>query len=208
MTTISISVVALSVMGVIAAAMNPSPANAQGSTDGNPVVVLETTLGTIEITLDLEKAPISVENFLAYMNEGFYDDTIFHRVIPGFMAQGGGFAKTYAQKETKPAIKNEATNGLKNDHGTVAMARTGEVNSATCQFFINLADNDFLNHKNTSPQGYGYAVFGKVTNGMEVVEAMAKVRTGSQMLSTPYGPQPSKDVPTAQMVIKKVSLKK
>lgn len=140
----------------------------------NPHVVLTTSMGDIEIELDSGKAPISTENFLAYVNSGFYDGTIFHRVIPGFMAQGGGFTADMQQKKANAPIKNEAKNGLTNARGTIAMARTNAVDSATSQFFINVVDNDFLNH---SPANYGYAVFGKVVKGMDVVDSMMKEKT-------------------------------
>lgn len=144
---------------------------------GKPVIVLETSLGSIEIELDAEKAPISTENFLAYVDSGHYDGTLFHRVIPGFMIQGGGFDASMTQKRTRPPIKNEADNGLENLRGTVAMARTNVVDSATSQFFINLKDNDFLNH---GGRDFGYAVVGKVTAGMDVVDKIAAVKTGSR----------------------------
>jgi cyclophilin family peptidyl-prolyl cis-trans isomerase len=141
-----------------------------------PTVVLETSMGNIEIELDKEKAPISVENFLGYVNEGFYDGLIFHRVIGNFMVQGGGFDKDMNQKPPKSPIKNEADNGLKNDKYTVAMARTNIVDSATSQFFINVADNDFLNN---GLRDFGYAVFGKVTAGTDVVDKIKSVQTTS-----------------------------
>jgi peptidyl-prolyl cis-trans isomerase A (cyclophilin A) len=144
---------------------------------GKPVVVLETSLGSIEIELDTEKAPISAENFLAYVDAGHYDGTIFHRVIPDFMIQGGGFEPSMSQKPVQAPIKNEAKNGLLNQRGTVAMARTNVVDSATSQFFINLKDNDFLNH---SGRDYGYAVFGRVTSGMDVVDKIAAVKTANR----------------------------
>jgi cyclophilin family peptidyl-prolyl cis-trans isomerase len=133
---------------------------------GKPVVILSTSQGDIKVELDAEKAPITVENFLRYVDDGFFDGTIFHRVIPGFMIQCGGFDREMVQKDTREAIKNEADNGLSNDRGSLAMARTSEVNSATSQFFINLKDNDFLNH---GSRDFGYAVFGRVVDGMEVV---------------------------------------
>ncbi|APG29034.1 hypothetical protein A7E78_05680 [Syntrophotalea acetylenivorans] len=142
-------------------------------------VLLKTTQGDIVIALDEENAPISAANFLAYVNEGFYDGTIFHRVIPNFMIQGGGMTADMSQKDNRPPIKNEADNGLKNLRGTLAMARTQIVDSATSQFFINLVDNAFLDHQDPSPQGYGYAVFGKVVKGMETVDAIAAVATGN-----------------------------
>jgi len=150
------------------------------------VVILTTSLGEIKIELDAEKAPISSENFLAYVDDGFYDGTIFHRVISGFMVQGGGMTPDMRQKPTKAPIKNEADNGLKNDRGTIAMARTADVNSATAQFFINHRDNDFLNH---GARDFGYAVFGHVVDGMDVVDKIAAVPTGPG------------DVPTEAVVI-------
>jgi cyclophilin family peptidyl-prolyl cis-trans isomerase len=159
---------------------------------------IETDLGTIELELDEKKAPITVKNFVDYAKSGHYNDTIFHRVINGFMIQGGGFTADMNQKETKEPIRNEAMNGLKNDRGTIAMARTMVVDSATSQFFINLVDNSFLNFRNPSPQGFGYAVFGKVTKGMEVVDAIAKVQTGNKGMH--------QDVPVKPVVIKKVTV--
>jgi peptidyl-prolyl cis-trans isomerase A (cyclophilin A) len=147
----------------------------------NPIVVLKTNFGDIKIELYPDKAPISVKNFIWYVDNKFYDGLTFHRVKPGFMIQGGGFNSKMKQKEGNAPITNEATNGLANDRGTIAMARTNVVNSATSQFFINLVDNAFLNHKNTTPQGYGYAVFGKVINGMDVVDKIAQVKTHSYM---------------------------
>ena len=141
--------------------------------------VIETSMGSVTLELDEAKAPLTVANFVQYAKEGFYDGTIFHRVIDGFMIQGGGFTKDMNQKDTREAIRNEAMNGLRNDRGTIAMARTSVVDSATSQFFINLVDNDFLNFQNPTPQGFGYAVFGKVTDGMDVVDAIGKVRTGN-----------------------------
>ncbi|MBW2244958.1 MAG: peptidylprolyl isomerase [Deltaproteobacteria bacterium] len=149
------------------------------TTKGNPVVILTTSKGTIEIELDTENAPISSENFLAYVDSGHFDGTIFHRVIPGFMVQGGGFTADMNQKSTQASIENEATNGIKNERGTLSMARTSDVNSATSQFFINVADNKFLDHTSPDPRGYGYAVFAKVTSGMDVVDAIVAVPTGN-----------------------------
>jgi len=143
-------------------------------------VKLQTSKGDIVLSLNAEKASISVENFLTYVNKGFYDGTIFHRVIDGFMIQGGGFNEKMMQKPTRPEIKNEADNGLKNNRGTIAMARTQVVDSATSQFFINLVDNAFLNFSSPTPSGYGYAVFGEVVEGLEVIDAIAKVATGSR----------------------------
>lgn len=145
----------------------------------NPRVLLSTSHGDITLELDAAKAPVSTKNFVDYVTSGFFDGTIFHRVIPDFMIQGGGFTADMRQKATQCAIANEAGNGLKNDRGTIAMARTSDPNSATCQFFINLKDNGFLNHTSPTPQGWGYAVFGKVVEGMDVVDAIAKVATGN-----------------------------
>jgi cyclophilin family peptidyl-prolyl cis-trans isomerase len=142
-------------------------------------VRIETSMGVIVAELDGEKAPETVQNFLSYVNSRFYDGTIFHRVIDGFMIQGGGFTPDMEVKETESPIKNEAGNGLKNLRGTLAMARTNVVDSATSQFFINLVDNGFLDHKNRTPQGFGYAVFGRVVEGMDVVDAIGSVQTGN-----------------------------
>ena len=161
-------------------------------------VTMETTKGMITLALDNEKAPETVKNFVQYAKEGHYDGTIFHRVIDGFMIQGGGFTKDMNQKETREPIRNEAMNGLKNRRGTIAMARTMVIDSATSQFFINLVDNDFLDFQNPTPQGFGYAVFGEVTDGLEVVDAIGKVQTGS------VGPY--QNVPDEAVVIKKVTV--
>ena len=150
------------------------------TTADNPTVLIETTMGNITIELDMQNAPISSENFLAYVDDGYFVDTTFHRIIPDFMIQGGGITADMQDKSSKrAAIENEANNGVKNDRGTLAMARTGEPHSATSQFFINHADNGFLNHTSESMQGWGYAVFGKVTDGMDIIDAMAKVSTGN-----------------------------
>jgi cyclophilin family peptidyl-prolyl cis-trans isomerase len=141
---------------------------------GNPIVTMKTSMGTVKIELDKEKAPITVENFVQYAKDGFYDGTIFHRVIAGFMIQGGGFTKDLTRKETRAAIKNEAKNGLKNVTGTIAMARTSDPDSATAQFFINVKDNVALDYTPSNP---GYAVFGRVIEGMDVVHAIEKVKT-------------------------------
>ena len=144
------------------------------------MVKLHTNHGTITLELDAEKAPKTVDNFLQYVRDGFFDGTIFHRVIDGFMIQGGGFEPGMTQKPTRDAIENEAANGLKYETYTVAMARTPNPNSATAQFFINVANNSFLNFTAPTPQGYGYAVFGKVVEGMDVVDKIKKVKTGSR----------------------------
>jgi peptidyl-prolyl cis-trans isomerase B (cyclophilin B) len=161
----------------------------------NMKVKLTTSLGPITLELDGAKAPETVANFLKYLDAGHYDGTIFHRVIDGFMIQGGGFTKDMTQKPTNPPVKNESRNGLKNDNYTVAMARTGVRDSATSQFFINVKDNDFLNYSGESPQGWGYAVFGRVVEGQDVVDKMRKVRTGNA-----GGHQ---NVPTDAIVIEK-----
>ena len=145
----------------------------------NPVVLMSTSMGDIRIELDAVKAPITTKNFVDYVGEGHYDGLIFHRVIPGFMIQGGGMDATMKEKRNRAPIKNEAGNGLKNDIGTIAMARTSVVDSATSQFFINVKNNDFLNHRGTAPAEFGYAVFGRVIQGMEVVHSIEKVRTGN-----------------------------
>ena len=166
------------------------------SAQGNPVVVMETSLGAITIELDRDQAPTSVQNFLAYVNSGFYEGTVFHRVIPHFMIQGGGMTADLNRKATKEPIRNEATNGLKNARGTLAMARTGDVNSATSQFFINTADNRALDHRSMNPSEFGYAVFGKVTDGMDIVDKIEAVQTETR--------GPFLNVPTEPVVIKSV----
>jgi peptidyl-prolyl cis-trans isomerase B (cyclophilin B) len=148
--------------------------------DTQTKVKMTTSLGAIVIKLDNAKAPVSAANFADYVKQGFYNGTIFHRVIPGFMAQGGGFDTKFEQKATKAPIKNEADNGLKNKRGTLAMARTNDPNSATAQFFINYKDNSFLDHTSPSPSGWGYAVFGEVIEGMDIVDQMAKQPTGNR----------------------------
>ncbi|CAB3803179.1 peptidylprolyl isomerase [Paraburkholderia sediminicola] len=159
------------------------------------MVELHTNHGVIKLELDAEKAPKSVENFLNYVKAGHYDNTVFHRVIDGFMIQGGGFEPGMKQKPTAEPINNEANNGLKNVNGSIAMARTNDPHSATAQFFINVNDNDFLNHSSPTPQGWGYAVFGKVVEGMDVVEKIKKVKTGSKGFH--------QDVPADDVVIEK-----
>jgi len=166
--------------------------------DTQTKVKLTTSLGAFVIQLDSAKAPVSAANFAEYVKDGFYNGTIFHRVIPGFMAQGGGFDTAFNQKETKAPIKNEADNGLKNKRGTLAMARTNDPNSATAQFFINYKDNSFLDHTSPTPSGWGYAVFGEVVEGMDVVDAMAKQATGNR--------GPHQDVPKTDIVIEKAEI--
>jgi len=165
-------------------------------TDTSPRVHLQTTEGAIVLALDADKAPKSVENFLAYVRAGHYDGTIFHRIIKGFMIQGGGYQANYEQKPTRAAIQNEAGNGLRNDRGTVAMARTSDPHSATAQFFINVVDNSFLNK---SSRDAGYAVFGKVVEGMDVVEKLRALPTGS---GGPF----SSDVPKTPVLIEKATV--
>ncbi len=175
-----------------------SGALVEGADD--PVVVIETSMGDITVRLNPSKAPVSVENFLAYVNDGFYDGTVFHRVIPNFMIQGGGFTADMQKKPVGEPIKNEAANGLKNTRGTIVMARTNEIHSATSQFFINVSNkNAFLNYKGPSARDYGYAVFGEVTEGMDVVDKIRKVKTGSK------GPF-KQDVPVEAVVIKTIRL--
>ena len=161
-------------------------------------IVIDTSLGAITAELYEDKAPVTVKNFAEYARSGFYAGTIFHRVIDGFMIQGGGFTKDMNQKSTKGPIRNEAANGLHNSRGTLAMARTSVVDSATSQFFINLVDNDYLDYRGPSPSEFGYCVFGKVTDGMEVVDKIAKVRTGFA--------GPHQNVPEEPVVIRGVNV--
>jgi peptidyl-prolyl cis-trans isomerase B (cyclophilin B) len=164
----------------------------------NPRVQMETSKGTVIIELDAKAAPDTVANFLEYVKNGFYDGTIFHRVIKSFMIQGGGFTEQMKQKTTRPAIRNEADNGLKNEVGTIAMARTNVPHSATSQFFINVKDNPFLNHKSKTAPGWGYCVFGRVTKGMEVVKAIENVSTGTK--------SGHRDVPVVPVQIKRMTV--
>ena len=162
------------------------------------MIKMKTSMGDITLELDHEKAPKTCENFEQYVKDGFYDGTIFHRVIDGFMIQGGGFEPGMQQKPTRTAVENEADNGLKNDRGTIAMARTSDPHSATAQFFINIFDNNSLNHTSPTPQGWGYCVFGKVTDGMDVVDAIRDVETGRQGMHA--------DVPVEDVVIESVTI--
>jgi len=171
----------------------PVGSAAQGE---NPVVVIETSMGDITVELFPDRAPKSVENFLAYVNQGFYDGTIFHRVISTFMIQGGGLTADMQEKDTRAPVQNEADNGLKNRRGTLAMARTPEIHSATAQFFINVKDNSFLDYKGPSAADYGYAVFAEVTAGMDVVDKIKSVKTG--------GAGTYQNVPTEAVVIKTI----
>ncbi len=159
------------------------------------MVTFKTNYGDITLELFADKAPVTVENFLSYVKEGFYDGTVFHRVIDGFMIQGGGFTEDMAQKDTKAPIKNEANSGVSNEKGTIAMARTNDPHSATAQFFINVKDNDFLNFTSESVNGWGYCAFGKVTEGMDVVEKIKDVKTGSHGFH--------QDVPVEPVIIEK-----
>lgn len=163
-----------------------------------PRVALQTNLGKFVITLDAEKAPKTVENFLTYVKEGFYDGTVFHRVIDGFMIQGGGFEPGMKQKQTHAPVENEANNGLKNNRYTVAMARTSDPHSATAQFFVNVADNDFLNFSSPTPSGWGYTVFGTVTEGTDIIDKMRGVKTGNRGFH--------QNVPAEDIVIEKAEI--
>lgn len=170
----------------------------ENSMSAHPRVILETNKGNIVLELDMAKAPVTTENFLSYVKDGFYNGVIFHRVIKRFMIQGGGFEPGLKQKETKAPIKNEADNGLANNKYTIAMARTSDPHSASAQFFINTNDNDFLNFTAPTPQGWGYAVFGKVIEGTDIVDAIEGVRTGSRGFH--------QDVPVEDIVINKASV--
>jgi len=165
----------------------------------DPQVELKTNMGSIVLELDSDKAPLTVANFLQYVKDGQYDGTVFHRVIPGFMIQGGGLGADFGEKRTRKPVRNEAANGLKNSVGTIAMARTADPHSATAQFFINVADNDFLNFRFPTPEGYGYTVFGKVVKGMDVVDRIVKLPTGP-------GPAPHANVPLKPVVIESARL--
>lgn len=177
----------------------PYQAPAPAPAPGNPVVVVATSLGDITLELYKDRAPVSVENFLQYVAEGHYENTIFHRVKPGFAIQGGGYLESMVEKDTRPPIRNEATNGLRNTRGTLAMARTRALRSATSQFYINLVNNTMLDHTGYSPEDFGYAVFGQVLSGMDVVDRIAATPTGRN--------GEHDDVPTTPVVIKKVTLK-
>jgi|TARA_Y100000031_G_scaffold51490_1_gene59078 cyclophilin family peptidyl-prolyl cis-trans isomerase len=173
--------------------------DAAAQNSANPVVTIETSLGTITAELDRANAPLSVENFLQYIESGHYNGTIFHRVIKGFMIQGGGLTPGLTEKPTRPPIKNEARNGLTNDRGTLAMARTTVVDSATAQFFVNTVDNNGLNNSGITPDAYGYAVFGRVTAGLDVVDKIEGVATGRR--------GPHQDVPDTAVEIRSITVK-
>lgn len=184
----------LSAVSLVLASIGVATANS-----GDKVMVeMHTSKGLITLELDAEKAPVTVANFIEYVNSGHFDGTIFHRVIPGFVIQGGGLESGMKEKPTQAPIENEADNGLKNVTGSICMARTNDPHSATSQFFINLKDNQFLDHTEKSPQGWGYAVFGQVTGGMDVVEAIAAVQTGNAGFH--------QDVPVEDIVVEKVTI--
>jgi cyclophilin family peptidyl-prolyl cis-trans isomerase len=187
--SIAVAFLVLAVLGSGSAEAQPKP---------HPRVALDTTKGKIVLELYPDKAPKTVESFLQYVRSGFYDGVIFHRVIPGFMIQGGGFTADMTQKPTRGTVQNEADNGLRNERGTIAMARTSDPHSASSQFFINVADNRALDYKSKTPQGWGYAVFGKVVEGMDVADAIVGVRTTTK---GPFG-----DVPVEPIVIKKATV--
>jgi cyclophilin family peptidyl-prolyl cis-trans isomerase len=192
----------LTLVGVLVLAIGAIEVGCTMAEDGkpenpnDPVVLMSTSAGDVKIELFKDKAPATVANFLSYVNDKFYDGTVFHRVIPRFMIQGGGFTPDMKQKPTKASIKNEAGNGLKNQFGTLAMARTSDVNSATAQFFINTKDNDFLDHKDDSIQGFGYCVFGKVIEGSKVVQKIEAVETDTKGMY--------EDVPVEPVVIRSI----
>ena len=189
----------LMMMALSLSAQATTSSTTQGNTmSTNPKVLLQTNKGDITLELDAEKAPNTTQNFLNYVNAGFYNDTILHRVINNFMIQGGGFEVGMKQKETNAPIENEANNGLKNDRYTIAMARTNDPHSATAQFFINVADNDFLNHTNPTPNGWGYAVFGKVVEGTDVVDSIKGVKTGNKGFH--------QDVPVEDVIIENATV--
>jgi len=195
----SLAFAALLVFGLGAVSQAASSTSTQGqSMSTSPRVKLQTSMGDMVIQLDAEKAPKTVENFLTYVKEGFYDGTIFHRVISNFMIQGGGFEPGMKQKSTNEAVENEANNGLKNNRYTLAMARTSDPHSATAQFFINVSDNDFLNFTSPTPNGWGYAVFGEVVEGTEVVDQIKGVKTGTKGFH--------QDVPTDDVIIEKATV--
>ena len=185
-------------LAVAAGSMMTDQTETQADEGASPLVTFETTHGSFSVALEPESAPKTVENFLTYVRDGHYDGTIFHRIIAGFMIQGGGYDERYQQLPTRAPIENEAPGAPGNDRGTIAMARTADPHSATAQFFINVVDNDFLNHRGKNPQGWGYAAFGRVVDGMETVDRIAALQTG------PGGPFPS-DVPKEAVVIEKVT---
>ena len=185
-------------LAVAAGSMMTDQTETQADEGTSPLVTFETTHGSFAVALEPESAPKTVENFLTYVRDGHYDGTIFHRIIAGFMIQGGGYDERYQQLSTRAPVENEAPGAPGNDRGTIAMARTADPHSATAQFFINVVDNDFLNHTAKTARGWGYAAFGRVVDGMETVDRIAALQTG------PGGPFPS-DVPKEAVVIRKVT---
>lgn len=195
----AIFLLGLTLMTALSTAQATTTTKSKGTTmSTNPKVLLKTNKGDITLELDAEKAPKTTENFLNYVNNGFYNGTIFHRVINNFMVQGGGFEVGMKQKDTQSPIENEANNGLKNEVYTIAMARTNDPHSATAQFFINVQNNDFLNHTNPTPNGWGYAVFGKVVDGTDVVDTIKGVKTGSKGFH--------QDVPVEDVIIESATV--
>lgn len=186
----------------------PFISTALSAAEKNPVVIIDTSMGAIEVELFADKAPGTVKNFLDYTNDKFFDGTIFHRVINEFMIQGGGFTTDMKEKPTKATIKNEADNGVRNEVGTIAMARTPDPHSASAQWFINVANNTSLNHSTKSERGWGYCVFGKVISGMDVVVKIKAVKTGTAVAEMQGMRIPMQDVPTEQILIKSVRVKK
>ena len=184
---------------IIAAALALLVCCHAGAATANPQVELKTSMGTVVIELYPDQAPLTVDNFLQYVKDRHYDGTLFHRVIPGFMIQGGGFGPNFREKPAREPVRNEAANGLRNEPGTIAMARTPDPHSATAQFFINVADNESLNFRYPTQEGYGYCVFGKVVKGMDVVARIVKVQTGP-------GPAGHRDVPVKPVLIESVRL--
>ena len=197
---VKLSVLSLLSLGVFAAKDSKKEEKKTTKKDALTKVLMKTSMGDITIELNDKKAPITTKNFLKYVNNGFYNGTIFHRVIDNFMIQGGGFDTNLKKKDTLAPIKNEADNGLRNDVGTIAMARTGVVDSATAQFFINVKDNSFLNHTGKSPRDYGYAVFGRVVKGMPVVNRIKKSATKAN--------GPFQNLPTKNIIIEKITVLK
>lgn len=193
---------------LMALVLVPVLSTAVFAAEKNPVVIMDTSMGEIQVELYADKAPNTVKNFLAYTEEKFFDNTVFHRVINDFMIQGGGFGPDMKEKPTKATIKNEADNGVRNEPGTIAMARTNDPHSASAQWFINVANNTSLNHTTKSERGWGYCAFGKVISGMDVVVKIKAVKTGNAIAESQGQRIPFQDVPTEQVVIKTVRVKK
>jgi len=192
---------------LMALALVPFVSTAVFAAEKNPVVIIDTSMGPIEVELYADKAPKTVKNFLEYTNDKFFDNTVFHRVINDFMIQGGGFTTDMKEKPTKDTIKNEADNGVRNEVGTIAMARTNDPHSASAQWFINVANNTSLNHTAKSDRGWGYCAFGKVISGMDVVVKIKAVKTGNAIAESQGQRIPFQDVPSEQIVIKTIRLK-